>query len=157
MIYNIFIKSISPPFATHTAVSVPGVVADWIKLRCFISSADIGLAVEVKCFYSIRRFSASLFKSNRWNGLLGGTTLILLNTKPDTDESGLLFPLTEDQSLETMRDSFHWEWEDWCWMLEDEGHLHLSLSWLDSYLYYQTALSFIFTGVWHWLDTVACV
>lgn len=52
---------------------------------------------------------------HRWNSLLGVTTLILLNMKPDTDESSLLFPLKENQSLETIRDSFHWEWEEWCW------------------------------------------
>lgn len=69
---------------------------------------------------------------HRWNNPLGVTTLILLNMKPDTDESSLLFPLKENQSLETIRDSFYWEREEWCWIHdEDKGHLHESLSWLD--------------------------
>lgn len=76
------------------------------------------LCVEVKCFF-IQLDAYQLFSSNpqhRWNSLLGITTLILLNMKPHTDEASLLFPLKENQSLETIRDSFHWEREEWCWM-----------------------------------------
>lgn len=77
----------------------------------------------------------SLNPRHRWNSPLGVTTLILLNMKPDTEESSLLFQLKENQSLETIRGSFYWEWEEWCWIHdEDEGHLHDGLSWLNTVL-----------------------
>lgn len=72
----------------------------------------------------------SLNPQHRWKSPLGVTTLILLNMKPNTDESSLLFQL---KSLETIRGSFHWELEEWCWIHdEDKGHLHDGLAWLDT-------------------------